>query len=169
MRQGYAEPAGSQPVSEIMELYANNQTSWIDDYIPVHEKMVRNGYPNGLHPTPENTGIVCPLPTGNEYVFCYLNSPGVGQVFMIGSRYTATTQQWQWSASNSQLMNVATGLHLALNGQTLWELEMTSTSDWIIKAAVFEKAIDVGRGSLSMDHVNRNSPWQVFYPINIAA
>ena len=39
---------------------------------------------------------------------------------------------------------------MALNGQTLWNLEMTSNSDWIIKAAVSEKAIDVGSGSLAM-------------------
>ena len=66
-------------------------------------------------------------------------------------------------------MNVATGLHMALNGQTLWNLEMTSTSDWIIKAAVIEKVIDVGRGSLSMYKEHRNSPWHIFYHINIAA
>jgi hypothetical protein len=187
-RQGYAEPTGSQPVSEFMELYANNQTAWINDYILAHEKMVRNGYPNGLNTHPENTEILCPLPTGHNHAYCYLNSPGEGPIFMIGSRHTnhagkvvepnpdlgvlqmrpntgAMTQQWQWSASGNQLINVATGLPLAVRGQTLWVPEMTGTSDWIIKNAVDpRKAIDVYGSDLGIYWSHRN-PWQVFYPI----
>ena len=156
-KQMYAEPAGSQPVSEVMELYVDNPTVWIDDYILAHEKMIRNGYPGGLTPAPPSPGIVCPMSA--RIAHCYLDSPGSGEVFLLGSKTGggvlendddagtwkiskqtgAEHQQWQWSSTGNQLMNVATGLPLMVQGQTMWEVQKITSSDWIIRSAVTGK------------------------------
>jgi len=41
MRQ---EPLNDDPLSTIIEKYAENQAVWVDDFIPAFEKMMRNGY-----------------------------------------------------------------------------------------------------------------------------
>jgi len=43
----YAEPAGSTPLYQIVEEFAENQQSWIDNFIPAYEKMLANGYQPG--------------------------------------------------------------------------------------------------------------------------
>ena len=37
-------PSGSTPLYKIFEEYASNQTKWINDFVPVLEKMLSNGY-----------------------------------------------------------------------------------------------------------------------------
>ena len=42
MRQ---EPATDDPLSTIIQTYADNQDAWVKDFIPTFEKMMSNGYP----------------------------------------------------------------------------------------------------------------------------
>ena len=41
MRQ---EPATDDPLSTIIQSYADNQDAWLKDFIPTFEKMMSNGY-----------------------------------------------------------------------------------------------------------------------------
>ncbi len=38
------EPAGSTPLHEVFEEYADSQDAWIGEFIDVLEKMLANGY-----------------------------------------------------------------------------------------------------------------------------
>jgi len=184
-KQSYAEPPGSQPIYQIMEEYANDQTTWIDDYIPAHEKMVRNGYPLGLNPPPQHPNIICPLPSGHDSAYCYFDSPGTGVAFQIGSRFDKhagkviernkkgiykmrpntgeDSQFWQWSESGNQLMNVATGEPLVLNGETIWEVESRG-EDFLIKSVLSGNAIDAYQPKLATWRAH-GGPNQLFYAI----
>ena len=75
-KQRLAEPAGSTPLYQIMEEYANEQTTWINDFIPTMEKMLRNGYTSLNNGPDYHTNVYCPLPIikgpgKNDVVMCY--------------------------------------------------------------------------------------------------
>ena len=40
------EPESDEPISSYFQTYANNQTRWVEDFIPAFEKMSENGYEN---------------------------------------------------------------------------------------------------------------------------
>ena len=132
--------------------------------------------------------IQCPTPKGHDYAFCYLDSPGTGASFMIGSRWSGNAnkviganaegnykmvdrndadqnQWWQLSESGNQLVNVATGLPLAVYGQTMWTVQTTANNDYILSpASDTSKALDSYNGNLSTYTMHKGSN-QVFYPI----
>ena len=91
-KQTLAEPVGSTPTSQIMDLYANSQSTWINDYIPTMEKMMRNGYSAGLTNSPDhNANVFCPIPVltdPNPKTLCYQKSPATGPSFMIGNWFS---------------------------------------------------------------------------------
>merc|ERR1712203_269473 len=60
-KQMLEEPAGSTPLYQVMEEYAENQTAWIDDYIPTMEKMMRNGYESLIDSEEVPDDVICPL------------------------------------------------------------------------------------------------------------
>ena len=146
-KQMLAEPAGSTPLYKIMEEYADDQTKWIDDFTIAFEKMMRNGYPQGLNDGPDlhPKNLECPLPAlrTRYYAECYaLDEPSNnGEMFMIGNmmrelegkvyQYNKETgifdfaaptgeanQQWMMSSSGKQLINVFTGKALTVSGQS---------------------------------------------------
>ena len=146
-----AEPAGSTPVSQIMDEYANNQSTWINDFIPTMEKMMRNGYSAGLNNAPNhNANVFCPIPVlqlSNSNTLCYEKSAAAGSSFMIGSRFNmlagkvyqynatsslfdfglktgAANQLWKLSESQTQLINQMTGLPLAVDANVDWTFEV---------------------------------------------
>ena len=92
-KQRRQEPTGSSCLHEIMEEYANDQTAWINDFVPTLEKMLRNGY-TSLTDAPEyHVDQYCPLYSLNKsekdkYVLCYESSPAAEEetAFMIGSK-----------------------------------------------------------------------------------
>ena len=55
------EPESDEPVSSYFETYANNQTRWVEDFIPAFEKMSNNGYENSdLHDAPKSwKNVLC--------------------------------------------------------------------------------------------------------------
>ena len=70
VRQGYKPncekndmriPSTDKPFHQIIEDYADNQSTWVSDFIPAFEKMVANGYKaSDLHDAPSSwKGTVC--------------------------------------------------------------------------------------------------------------
>ena len=169
-RQMIAEPAGSTPTSTIMEEYANDQTKWIDDFTLAFEKMMRNGYPNGLTNSADiHTNLVCPMPnlSGASDGICYiLDKVGNGPAFMIGNRlgalsgkvyqynptsgkfdWAAITQMpnqlWRFSDSGSQLINEQTHQALIVGGVTSFKFENESNDNIrIVNPSNSNKVVD---------------------------
>ena len=53
-KQSLEEPAGSGPLFQVLEEYADNQSSWINDFVGSFVKMQENGYgPNDLTTAPD--------------------------------------------------------------------------------------------------------------------
>ena len=154
-KQRHAEPAGTTPLYQIMEEYANDQTVWINHYIPAMEKMLRNGYTSLTDGPDYHADVYCPLPPiygdmKNTDVMCYEPSPASNmEPFMIGNRlstlagkvyqYNSTTgifdfgnttgasnQQWRISENGHQFINEATGLPLLVSGNVNWKIEQIS-------------------------------------------
>jgi len=150
-KQKIAEPPGSTPVSEIMEEYANDQATWINDYILVFEKMMRNGYPNGLSDGPDyHTDVICPLPfrigypdgkcykkdeydpNGVTYTITNQWYKNVGLVYQynpstdrcdFGPSNGQPNQRWWISKSGKQIINTMTGIALVVKGVANFEME----------------------------------------------
>ena len=56
--QRLEEPAGSgDPLHAIFDEYADDQAAWMRDYVPAMEKMLANGYPEGLQDAPDTSGV----------------------------------------------------------------------------------------------------------------
>jgi len=143
-KQTLAEPAGSTPLYMIMEEYANSQTAWINDYTLAFEKMMRNGYPNGLSNGPDiHNNLICPLPilrggsdsscykldeydpNGLTYTITSQLSQLSGYVYQYnteterfdyGSPTGEQNQLWRVSNSGQQLINAMTGEALVVRG-----------------------------------------------------
>ena len=54
----HQEPAGSTPIHEVFEEYANEQDSWIEHFVPTLEKLLSNGYTRYIMLTYENTALI---------------------------------------------------------------------------------------------------------------
>jgi hypothetical protein len=175
-KQMLAEPAGSTPVSQIMDEYANNQSTWINDFIPTMEKMMRNGYSVGLSNAPDhNSNVFCPIPILDQpksNTVCYQKSPPTGKSFMIGSRlsyfngrvyqYNATSglfdfglksgaanQMWKMSESQTQFINQLTNLPLVVDANVEWTFE-SFNGDMLITDPLTSLVIDCGKAGLSL-------------------
>ena len=169
-KQTLAEPAGSTPTSQIMDEYANNQTTWINDFIRTMEKMMANGYSVRLNNAPDhNANVNCPIPvlgSPNEKTLCYEPSPASGSSFMIGSRLNllngkvyqynvtstlfdfgtktgAANQMWKLSESQTQIINQQTNLPLAVAGNVEWSFDFVNGgSDVIVSNSMTSQVID---------------------------
>ena len=189
-KQRLTEPAGSTPLFQVMEEFANSQTALITDYMLAHEKMVHNGYTTGsLNMAPDHfTNVSCPLPVavgGNhEYTFCYETGPVTGAPFRLGSRMPenagkvvvqrgqllfmedisdSSNQEWQFSGNH--MINVGTGDPMRINGQASWSAEETDNGDYMIRDTVTERVMDAygtrNNGSIGTYTVH-GAPWQLF-------
>ena len=167
-KQFLSEPAGSTPTYQIMEMYANNQSTWINDFIPTMEKMMRNGYSAGLNNAPDhNANVFCPIPVPtdpNDNTLCYQKSPATGPSFMIGNRLSnldgrvyqynlssgifdfglktgAANQMWKFSVSQSQVINQYTNLPLVVDSNVEWTFDFYN-GDVVVINPLTSKVID---------------------------
>jgi hypothetical protein len=168
--QQLSEPEGSQPLYQIMEEFANNQTSWINDFYGALEKMMQNGYTSLNNLSFDRfENVDCPWPdqTG-DFVLCYVRSevPSDAPIFVIGSELDdlsgqvyqyntvteefdfaeqtgATNQQWRLSSSGSQIYNVLTDQPLVVGGNYEWTVQAEGDSVMII--SVDGSAVDCKR------------------------
>merc|ERR1711892_908221 len=71
--QDIAEPAGSDPMHQVVEEFAMFQNVWVAEFMAVFEKVLENGFKDGeLENGPDMTGAMCFLPEedGNEDWIC---------------------------------------------------------------------------------------------------
>ena len=142
-----------EPLYTIFEEYASNQKSFINDFFLALEKMSANGYPEGLTNAPDHwTDVTCPLPADRHAPFtCYKSeAAGSGDPIVIQTPWEhgkgwviqqdpetgnsqmgpadleagpTPHQQWVWSESGTQLINLGTGTPLVLDGYSSWKIE----------------------------------------------
>ena len=92
-KQRREEPAGSTPMYQIMEEYANDQTAWINDFVPALEKMLANGYSTLTDAPDYHVNAYCPLYSlktseKDKYVLCYESSAAEdAAAFMLGNKH----------------------------------------------------------------------------------
>jgi len=167
--QQLAEPAGSQPLYQIMEEFATDQTAWINEFFGAYEKMMRNGYTSLTSLTFDRfTDVSCPLPNQKgDSPICYIRSEisSTEPKFMIGNllgdlsgkvyQYNsnsgiydfatqtgATNQQWQWNMAKNQIYNVAADQPLAVGGNYEWIVE--DNGSYLLLFAPDGSALDCG-------------------------
>ena len=165
-KQRLAEPLGSTPLYEIMEEYADDQTAWINDFIPTMEKMMRNGYPAGLTDAPNHhQNVKCDLPAKGYYPFCYEVSPASDmEPFMVGSRYSElagkvyqynpvsqlfdfgdmtgeSNQLWRISESGDQAINALTNEPLIVRTSVAWRFEKDG-DDFVLVDPLTTRVVD---------------------------
>ena len=161
-KQRLAEPAGSTPLYQIMEEYANDQTAWINDFIATMEKMLRNGYTSLDNGPNYHDDVFCPIPATKgparyNDVLCYETSAASteGEPFMIGNRFSKlagkayqyntntgvfdfgditgeSNQMWRLSEDGFQAINEATGQPLAVDGNVKWIFEAEADGDVVV-------------------------------------
>merc|ERR1719483_543290 len=147
-----------EPLYTLFEEFASNQQNFARDIVLAMKKMSANGYPEGLTRAPDHwTDVSCPLPADKNMPFtCYkVEAAGSGDPIVIQSNWEFADglviqqdpdteepflgpadmaagptqhQQWVWSESGTQLINLGTGLPLALNGYSTWVIK--SIEDW---------------------------------------
>jgi len=184
-----AEPPGSQPLHEIFEEFADNQQSFVNEFVPALEKMLSNGYGAGdLTQGPNfEDDIVCPPPEGgwNFFVTCY-STRGMSEPYMIVSKLNAThpkvlqvnqnsraaemwdktgtaNQIWRWTADGTQLINSFTQAPLAVAGHGNWYLN----GDFIHllhgkNNEVIDRGLHQGNGAGLTVWKKHGNPWQQF-------
>jgi len=192
-KQRLSEPAGSTPLYQIMEEYANDQTTWINDYMQAHEKMVSNGYASGALTASHDhfTNIICPLPVVydplHSHTYCYEKVTPSGPVFKIGSRLnenagrfivqrgqtllmeqeTDSIDQW-WQVAGDHLINLATGEPMRSYGITLWGIEAKTDGDFYIRDIVTNNVMDswpCRNGGAMTTFWQHGGANQIFYPV----
>jgi len=134
------------PLYSIFEEYAAKQENFIHDFVIAMEKMTANGYPEGLTNAPDHwTGVTCVEPLDiNTAVTCFKpEAAGSGEPMFFQSQSSKTPgwalqhdedtgkllvgpvedaenptlwQQWVWSESGAQLINLGTGIPMAVDG-----------------------------------------------------
>jgi len=65
-----AEPAGTTPVYQIIDEYAENTMSFLSDFVPTLEKMLANGYAESsmvATPAAGMSGVFCPLQDPHDH------------------------------------------------------------------------------------------------------
>ena len=190
-KQRHAEPAGSTPLYQIMEEYADDQTVWINDFIPTMEKMLRNGYTSLSNGPDYHADVNCPIPSliEKKYVLCYKSSPASNmKPFMIGSKLKplsgkvyqfnsatgnfdfgnptgALNQQWRISENGYQFINEETGFPLMVDGNVNWNIEQLS-DDMIITNTLTNEVVECKRTKCTTGNRDgaRN---QLFYVIEL--
>ena len=165
-KQRLAEPLGSTPLYEIMEEYAEDQTAWINDFIPTMEKMILNGYPDGLTEAPDHhEHVACDIPTKSTNSICYERSePFDMEPFMIGNRYEKledkvyqinldtgiydfgnitgqANQLWRVSVTGNQLINLHDNMPLMVDSNVGWVFDQMG-EDFIMMNPVVVRAVD---------------------------
>jgi hypothetical protein len=163
-----------EPLYSIFEEFASNQQNFVRDFVIALEKMSANGYPEGLTLAPDHwTDVSCPLPTDRDTPFaCYkAEAAGSGEPIIIqtnwehaegfviqqdpetGNPFMGTAdmaagptphQQWVWSESGTQLINLGTGTPLVLSGYSTWTIE--SFEDWQGEHTQIRSAYDNTKG-----------------------
>jgi len=142
-----------EPLYTIFEEYASNQRSFVNDFFVAMEKMSANGYPEGLTNAPDHwTDVTCPIPADKHTGFsCYKSEaagsggplviqtpwehgqgwviqqdPETGKSLMGPADLEAGPtphQQWVWSESGTQLINLGSGTPMLLDGYSSWKIE----------------------------------------------
>merc|ERR1719318_949927 len=163
-----------EPLYTIFEEFASNQQNFVRDFVIALEKMSANGYPEGLTQAPDHwTDVSCPLPADLQTPFaCYKTEaagsgkpnviqtnwgpaegfviqqdPETGNTFMGPADMVAgpnSYQQWVWSESGTQLINLGTGSPLVLSGYSTWTIE--SFEDWQGEYTQIRSAYDITKG-----------------------
>lgn len=173
-------PAGSTPLHEIVEEYADSQEAWIRDFVPALEKMLSNGYAQqDLVDGPDQwTGVSC---TRKDFWVCVTSTTGATfyivsdhdqrvlqhsdeGVLQLYSRAPGheTRQLWRWQGDD-MLINALTNLPLVVNGFSTWE--MRDQSSWYKPPAGHKvlasgnKCIDRGWSKEDRDTVNAGNCW----------
>merc|ERR1719266_1323480 len=141
-----------EPLYSIFEEYAAKQQNFVHDFVIAMEKMTANGYPEGLTNAPDHwTGITCAAPLKiNTAVSCFKSeAAGSGDPIFFQSQWENTPgwalqhdedtgkllvgpvedpenptpwQQWVWSESGSQLINLGTGVPMAVDGYSSFKI-----------------------------------------------
>lgn len=162
LKQSYALPSTSTPLSTIVEEYADNQATWLHDFVPALEKMLTNGYTSAeLKAGPDQwTDVICPEQDSqvapNRFWACYdrrdLSKPFMlkslldgrvvqesdeasGNVHMAQSRESkpaSLRQVWRKTASGDHFVNAASGHLLAINGQGSFTFSATSSEALVL-------------------------------------
>ena len=197
-RQRLAEPAGSTPLHEIMDEYANNQTAWINDFIPTMEKMMRNGYTNLAEAPDFHSNVHCPLTPLRNYdpILCYQESPESDEPsFMVASRFDqlagkvltfnmttgafefaaqtwnlSQTQKWVMSESGTQILNVFSRTPYSIQGNVDWAIEKID-EDFIVENPLTGEVVDCYPARLGQPCITwkrHGAPNQRFYMITLS-
>jgi hypothetical protein len=163
-----------EPLYTLFEEFASNQQNFARDFVIALEKMSANGYPEGLTQAPDHwTDVSCPLPADKYAPFtCYKTEaagsgesvviqtnwgpaegfviqqdPETGNPFMGPADMAAGPtphQQWVWSVSGTQLINLGTGIPLILDGYSAWTIE--TFEDWQGEHTQIRSAYDNTKG-----------------------
>merc|ERR1719232_1672054 len=163
-----------EPLYTIFEEFAAKQKNFVRDFFPALEKMSANGYPEGLINAPDHwTDVSCPIPADNNKPFtCYkTEAAGSGDSFVIQASWgqargyviqqdpesgdslmgpadlvsgATLYQQWVWSESGTQLINLGTGIPLVLDGFSTWNIETLQT--WQGEQTLIRSAYNPGKG-----------------------
>jgi len=102
-KQMIEHPAGSgEPLYTLFEEYASNQQNFVRDFVIAMEKMLANGYSEGLTQAPDHwTDVSCPLPSGKWTPFiCYKTAPG-----SVDSMESTCVEKAVASGSSFQIKN----------------------------------------------------------------
>ena len=147
--QQLAEPAGAQPTSWYMQEYARDQQRWLADFTAALDKMQSNGYPAGLAEGPDQSRAVqCSTRSGMTYGYSQCSAvagmAALSGEFLLQSQLDGKVLRWdaaqarlvmavqaeekadqRWQLAGTQqlgqLVNVATGLPLQINGILAWQ------------------------------------------------
>merc|ERR1712025_85771 len=142
-----------EPLYSIFDEFAANQQNFVRDFVIAMEKMTANGYPEGLTDAPDHwTGVTCAEPLKlHSPVACFkAEAPGSGDPMFFQSQWENTLgwalqhdkdtgkllvgpvedaenptpwQQWVWSESGKQLINLGTGIPMAVDGFSAFTID----------------------------------------------
>merc|ERR1719347_605368 len=146
-----------EPLYSLFEEFAANQQNFVRDFVIAMEKMTANGYPEGLTDAPDHwTDVTCvePLKIGSAVTCFKAEAPGSGDRMFIQSTWEKTEgwalqhdqdtgkllvgpvedvetptpwQQWVWSESGNQLINLGTGIPMGVDGYSTFIIEEVET------------------------------------------
>ena len=95
----YEEPAGSKPLYQVVEEYADDQNAWIEDFIPTMEKMMSNGYGENdlIDSNYDYSKLSCLGATRNGFTKCFYKSENDGEVRLNDGKYPEVFLHGTWS------------------------------------------------------------------------
>jgi len=163
-----------EPLYTIFEEFAAKQENFVRDFFLALEKMSANGYPEGLTNAPDHwTDVTCPIPAEENTPFtCYKKeAAGSEDPFVIQASWAQAKgyviqqdpatgesmmgpadlvsgptlyQQWMWSESGTQLINLGSGIPLVLDGYSTWNIETFNT--WQGEQTLIRSKYNPGKG-----------------------